>query len=312
VTDANAVLGRVDPDWFAGGTMTLDVEAARAAVGRLADELGLDAAELAEGVCDVANAKMAQAIRTLTVEHGVEPRDFALIAFGGAGAMHAVFIARELGIAEVVIPRFPGAFSAWGMLEADVRRDLTRPYFRPQDALDGADMAATFQALERDALDALAGQGVPGDRRRVEHAVDMRYEGQDYTLTIPLRDAAEPAEPGFLQVIAARYAEAHTSRYGHATPEAPVELVMLRSTGFGSFPRTAARAPRPGDAAAADVRDVIFDGAVHRTPVLRRSALDGEIAGPAIVVEETATTVIPPGCLATVDANGFLVIKVNP
>ncbi|NRQ40194.1 hydantoinase/oxoprolinase family protein [Nonomuraea sp. NN258] len=312
VTDANVVLGRVDPAWFAGGLMTLDVEAAGEAVAMLADELDLDPLRLAEGVCDVANAKMAQAIRTLTVEHGVEPREFALVAFGGAGAMHAVFIARELGISEVVIPRFPGAFSAWGMLEADVRRDLTRPYFRPQDALDGADLAATLRTLESAALDALAGQGVPAERRRVEHALDMRYEGQDYTLTIPLRDAAEPAEPGFLQVVAARYAEAHTSRYGHATPEAPVEFVMLRSTGFGSFPRSAARAPQATEPAAADVRDVIFDGAVHRTPVLRRAGLDGEIAGPAIVVEETATTVIPPGCLATVDANGFLVIKVNP
>ncbi|MET9342471.1 hydantoinase/oxoprolinase family protein [Nonomuraea sp. NPDC003804] len=310
VTDANVVLGRVDPAWFAGGLMRLDVEAAGTAVATLAETLDMDPLQLAEGICDVANAKMAQAIRTLTVEHGVEPREFALVAFGGAGAMHAVFIARELGIGEVVVPRFPGAFSAWGMLEADVRRDLTHPYFRPQDDLDGGDMAARLADLERDALAALDGQGVPSGRRRVEHAVDMRYEGQDYTLTIPLRDAAEPAAPGFLRAVAERYAEAHVSRYGHATPEAPVEFVMLRSTGFGTFPRTAT-APPAGETHPPAVRDVIFDGRVHRTPVLRRSALDGEIEGPAIVVEETATTVIPPGCLAAVDANGFLIIKVT-
>jgi N-methylhydantoinase A len=311
VTDANVALGRVDPAWFAGGLMTLDAEAAGAAVATLAEELRIDPLQLAEGICDVANAKMAQAIRTLTVEHGVEPREFALVAFGGAGAMHAVFIARELGISEVVVPRFPGAFSAWGMLEADVRRDLTHPYFRPQEALNGDDMSGNLVILEREALDALSGQGVPEERRRVEHAVDMRYEGQDYTLTIPLRDAAEPAGPGFLPAIAARYAEAHTSRYGHATPEAPVEFVMLRSTGFGSFPRSAAAVPQAHGEEAAYVRDVIFDGAVHSTPVLRRSSLDGELAGPAIVVEETATTVIPPGCLATVDDNGFLIVKVD-
>ncbi|GAA2207575.1 hydantoinase/oxoprolinase family protein [Nonomuraea monospora] len=311
VTDANVVLGRVDPAWFAGGLMTLDAEAAGAAVAELAGELRLDPLALAEGICDVANAKMAQAIRTLTVEHGVEPREFSLVAFGGAGAMHAVFIARELGISEVVVPRFPGAFSAWGMLEAEVRRDLTHPYFRPQDTLDGADMSGNFVTLEREALDALAGQGVPEERRRVEHSVDLRYEGQDYTLTVPLRDAAEPAEPEFLAEIAARYAEAHTARYGHATPEAPVEFVMLRSTGFGTFPRTAAPAVAAAGREAPDVRDVIFDGAVHRTPVLRRASLDGELAGPAIVVEETATTVIPPGCLATVDDNGFLILKVD-
>ncbi|MBN6058024.1 hydantoinase/oxoprolinase family protein [Nonomuraea sp. RK-328] len=311
VTDANVVLGRVDPEWFAGGLMDLDVEAAEAAVASLAEELALEPPALAEGVCAVANAKMAQAIRTLTVEHGVEPREFSLVAFGGAGAMHAVFIARELGISEVVIPRFPGAFSAWGMLEAEVRRDLTHPYFRPQDVLDGADMADHLAALETQALEALAEQGVPAERRRVEHAVDMRYEGQDYTLTIPLREAGEPAGPGFPAGIAARFAEAHTSRYGHATPEAPVEFVMLRSTGLGSFPRAAAGAPDVTGEAAPAVRDVVFDGAVHRTPVLRRAHLDGELAGPAIVVEETATTVVPPGCLATVDDNGFLIVKVD-
>ncbi|NUW42660.1 hydantoinase/oxoprolinase family protein [Nonomuraea rhodomycinica] len=311
VTDANVVLGRVDPEWFAGGLMDLDVEAAGAAVATLAEKLALDPLDLAEGICAVANAKMAQAIRTLTVEHGVEPREFSLVAFGGAGAMHAVFIARELGISEVVIPRFPGAFSAWGMLEAEVRRDLTHPYFRPQDVLDGADLAGRLAALEAEALEALAEQGVPAERRRVEHAVDMRYEGQDYTLTIPLRDAGEPAAPGFLTEIAARFAEAHTSRYGHATPEAPVEFVMVRSTGLGSFPRAAAGAPDVTGEAAPAVRDVVFDGAVHRTPVLRRAHLDGELTGPAIVVEETATTVVPPGCLATVDDNGFLIVKVD-
>ncbi|MFD0473702.1 hydantoinase/oxoprolinase family protein [Nonomuraea thailandensis] len=280
VTDANVVLGRVDPAWFAGGLMTLDVEAAGIAVAELAGELRIDPLTLAEGICDVANAKMAQAIRTLTVEHGVEPREFALVAFGGAGAMHAAFIARELGISEVVVPRFPGAFSAWGMLEAEVRRDLTHPYFRPQDTLDGPDMSGNLVALERDALDALAGQGVPEERRRVEHAVDMRYEGQDYTLTIPLRDAAEPAEPEFLAEIAARYAEAHTARYGHATPEAPVEFVMLRSTGFGSFPRTAAPAVAASGQEAPDVRDVIFDGAVHRTPCCAAPAWTASWPGP--------------------------------
>ncbi|MCK2216348.1 hydantoinase/oxoprolinase family protein [Actinomadura sp. ATCC 31491] len=312
VTDANVVLGRVDPAWFAGGLMTLDMAAAHRAIGALAAELGMDPLRLAEGVCDVANAKMAQAIRTLTVDHGIEPREFALVAFGGAGAMHAAFIARELGIPEVVVPRFPGAFSAWGMLEADVRRDLTQPYFRPQDTLDGADMSGNLVMLEREALAALAAQGVPEERRRVEHAADLRYEGQDYTLTVPLRDAAEPAEPGFLTALAARYADAHTARYGHATPEAPVEVVMLRSTGLGSFPRAAAPAPPPEpEQAAPVVRDVIFDGVAHPTPVLRRSSLDGALAGPAVIVEETATTVVPPGCLATVGAGGFLIVKVE-
>src|SRR5579864_1333638 len=141
VTDANVVLGRVDPAWFAGGQMTLDVEAAHRAVGELALELGLETIELAEGICDVINAKMAQAIRTLTVEQGIEPRDFALVAFGGAGPMHAAFLARELGIGEVIVPRLAGAFSAWGMLETELRRDFTRPFFRRASDADLAELS---------------------------------------------------------------------------------------------------------------------------------------------------------------------------
>lgn len=310
VTDANVVLGRVDPAWFAGGLMELDVAAAHAAVAGLAGVLSLDPLELAEGICAVANAKMAQAIRTLTVEHGIEPGEFSLVAFGGAGPMHAVFLARELGIDEVVIPRFAGAFSAWGMLEADVRRDLTEPHFRAQQDIDGAEMAATLARLEQAAVDELAAQNVPADRRRVEHTVDMRYEGQDYTLTVALTSAAEPARPGFLLELAARFAAAHQARYGHATPEAPVELVMLRTTGFGSFPRIQAAAPATEERAQ-DVREVVFDGVPHRTPVLRRDGVPNQLTGPAIVVEETATTVLPPDCMSTVDRNGFLIVKVG-
>lgn len=310
VTDANVVLGRMDPAWFAGGLMSLNARAAGTAVSNLARELRLETRQIAEGICSMANAKMAQAIRTLTVEHGVEPRDFALFAFGGAGAMHAVFIARELGISEVVVPRFPGAFSAWGMLEADVRRDLTHPYFRAGEDLNCADMAARLLELEARTLDALTGQNIEASQMCVEHAVDMRYEGQDHALTVPLDSADEPCVPGFAERIATRHAEEYLRRYGHAAPEAPVEFVMLRSTGFGTFPRVSAVLDEPCDEARI-VRDVIFDGEVHPTPILRRSGLRGELTGPAIVVEETATTVIPPGCLASVDDNGFLIIKVG-
>ncbi|MFF1593965.1 hydantoinase/oxoprolinase family protein [Streptomyces sp. NPDC058286] len=315
VTDANAVLGRVDPEWFAGGHMTLDVTAARRVVGALADELDLDALELASGICSVANAKMAQAIRTLTVEHGLEPREFVLFAFGGAGPMHAVEIARELGVEEIVVPRFPGAFSAWGMLGTEVRRDLTRQFFTPGDALDGTAMAEALARLETDGLAVLGEQQVPAERRRVEHAVDMRYEGQDYTLTVPLEGADEPAGERFLTSVAARFAALHERRYGHATPEAPVEFVTLRTTALGALPplEATAFAPEPGEAPAARTKPVVFDGAAHDTPVLRREhlAAGAHLAGPAIIVEATSTTVVPPDATVTVDANGFLVIKLG-
>ncbi len=308
VTDANLVLGRVDPDGFAGGSLDLDTEAAHRAVAGLAGQLSMAPAELAEGICRVANAKMAQAIRTLTVEHGIEPREFALIAFGGAGPMHAAAIAAELDIGEVAVPRFPGAFSAWGMLEADVRRDLTDPFFRTQDEFDGEAMSEALDALEIQVIGALTEQGIPASRRRVTHAVDMRYSGQDYTLTVDLLNAHEPEAPAFLSDIAKRFAEAHERRYGHSSPETPVEFVTLRTTGLGTMPKRSARhTPRPG--ADPVVRPVVFDGRTYQTPVLWRDSLDAEVPGPAIIVEDTATTVVPPGSRCTVDAHGFLLIK---
>ncbi|MGW3564184.1 hydantoinase/oxoprolinase family protein [Streptomyces sp. NPDC000941] len=316
VTDANAVLGRVDPEWFAGGQMTLDIAAAHRAVGELAGQLGLSTLELANGICEVANAKMAQAIRTLTVEHGLEPAQFTLLAFGGAGPMHAVDIARELGVEEVVIPRFPGAFSAWGMLGSEVRRDFTRQFFTPGDTLDGAAMADGLGGLAGEALDALGEQGVHTDRRRVEHAVDMRYEGQDYTLTVPLEAADEPLREDFLTRVADRFATLHERRYGHAMPGAPVEFVALRTTALGALPDTAAApyAARPGeDPWAGRVGPVVFGDMSYETPVLRREhlAAGDQFAGPAIVVEATSTTVVPPDATVTVDAGGFLVIKLG-
>src|SRR6478609_1046076 len=152
VTDANLVLGRIDPTGFAGGQMTLDTEAAIKAVDRVGTEFDLDTLNMAEGICDVANSKMAQAIRTITVSRGIEPRDSALVAFGGAGPMHAVFLARELGISETIVPRFPGAFSAWGMLQTRVRRDFSQPYFRLDADLNGAEMAAALAHMRDNGL----------------------------------------------------------------------------------------------------------------------------------------------------------------
>jgi N-methylhydantoinase A len=316
VTDANVVLGRVDPDWFAGGHMSLDVDAAHRAVASLATELGMDRLDLAAGICDVANAKMAQAIRTLTVEHGLEPREFTLLAFGGAGPMHAVEIARELGVAEVVVPRFPGAFSAWGMLGTEVRRDLTRQFFTPGADLDREAMAAALAELEAACRSELAEQGVEAADCRVEHAVDMRYEGQDYTLTVPLRGADEPGDADFAAVVAARFAGLHERRYGHATPEAPVEFVTVRTTGLGGRPDAAARAYAPEGTEAealAPVKSVTFGGRGYDTLVLRRERLAAGqfLAGPAVIVEATSTTVVPPDATVTVDDHGFLVIKIG-
>jgi N-methylhydantoinase A len=315
VTDANVVLGRVDPAWFAGGQMTLDVEAAHHAVGELALELGLETVELAEGICDVINAKMAQAIRTLTVEKGIEPRDFALVAFGGAGAMHAAFLARELEIPEVIVPRFPGAFSAWGMLETEIRTDFSRAYFSPLSDLDDEGLASAVEAQEREAVEALAEEGIERGRERIEHALDIRYVGQEYTLTIPLLSAAEPRGPSFHDDLARRFDEAHDQSFGHANPGAPVELVALRSTGLGDLGRVQPqRLERDAGAAYAyEERPIVFGRLERSARIVRRDALvpGGVVDGPAVIVEATATTVVPPGSTLQVDDFGHLSILVG-
>ncbi|MFF3494623.1 hydantoinase/oxoprolinase family protein [Streptomyces sp. NPDC002795] len=312
VTDANLVLGRVDPDWFAGGQINLDLERAKTAVAALGEQLGLDVVQAAEGICSVANAKMAQAIRTITVSRGIEPREFALVAFGGAGPMHAVFLAEELGITDVVVPRFPGAFSAWGMLQTEIRKDFSEPYFFVDTDLDRTDMAAQFASLHRDAIAALSGEGVPEERRRAVHAVDVRYVEQEYTLTVPMESADEPLREDFLEVIAQRFGAQHESRYGHANLGAPIEFVTLRTTAFGDLGRaeTERIAPAPQQEFAHQVRGVVFDRTEQETLFVRRDDLlpGHTFAGPAIVVESTATTVVPPGHQVTADETGSLVV----
>ena len=314
VTDANLVLGRIDPESFAGGRMTLDAAAARDAVARLGEELGLGVPELAEGIVSVINAKMAQAIRTLTVEQGIEPRDFALVAFGGAGPMHAVFLARELGIGEVIVPRLAGAFSAWGMLETELRRDFTRPFFRRASDADLAELAQICVQTAAEGREALEAEGVPAADCRVEHSVDMRYEAQEYTLAIPIDRPDSPTEPGFVETMVQRFNEAHDFRYGHSNPGAPVEFVSVRAAAFGDLGHAE---PEELSAAGAPegtrTRDVRFEGAELPTTIFAREELpvNTTLEGPLVVDEATATTVVPPGCTLSVDRYGSLIISIG-
>jgi N-methylhydantoinase A len=316
VTDANVVLGRVDPSWFAGGQMTLDVDAAQRAVSALGDTLGLGTRELADGICAVANAKMAQAIRTLTVEKGIAPSDFALVAFGGAGPMHAAFLAAELEIPETIVPRFPGAFSAWGMLETEIRKDFARSFVQTLPALDGEALADALQEQEDEAFAALEGEGIDRATGRIEHHVDLRYIGQEYTLTIPVLTAAEPRGAAFRADLQARFDTTHESRFGHANPGAPIEFVAARSTGLGDLGRiepAALEADGGGDFPVQRT-PVVFGGELLDTAVVRRDDLPVGVAidGPVVVVESTATTVVPPGQRLTVDAFGALVLQTDP
>jgi N-methylhydantoinase A len=314
VTDANVVLGRVDPSWFAGGRMTLDVEASRRAVAALGETFGLSTETLAEGICDVVNAKMAQAIRTLTVEKGIEPRDFSLVAFGGAGAMHAVFLARELEIGEVIVPPLPGAFSAWGMLETELRKDFSLSFYASFERSERAELVKHLEEMEADGRANLREQGVAEGAIRVEHAMDLRYEGQEYTLVVPLRSVEEVRDDQFVELVGDRFHATHHRRFGHANPGAPMEIVVLRTTVFGDLGR-----PEPVPQAAedgswpSDRREVVFNQERHSTEIVHRLDLPigAWLEGPVIVAEETATTVLPPGASLRVNSLGAIIIDVG-
>jgi N-methylhydantoinase A len=308
VTDANAVLGRIDPDYFLDGEMTLDVEAAEHAIDRVAGPLGMSRLDAAEGILAIINAKMADALRTMTVQQGIDPRSFSLVAFGGAGPMHAIALAQELGITDVVVPWASGAFSAWGMLHTELRRDLVRSHYRPPTAIDGAELEAVFAELaaEGDAL--LASDGVPAGRRRFHRQVDMRYTGQEYTITVDAPDDAADVD-----TLVARFHDDYKVRYGHSTPGAPVDLVAARlaASGVNEWPM-AAGAPETHDGATARrSRAVVFDGQPSDAAVVhRREIVDGAVVdGPAIVEEPTSTTVVPPGWRVVLGPANALVIS---
>lgn len=199
------------------------------------------------------------------------------------------------------------------MLQTRIRKDFTEPYFFLDADLDGADLTAVLRRLEEQALSTLGEEGVPEGQRSVAHSVDIRYEAQEYTLTVPITDAADPSTPDFLKVVAERFAEMHHSRYGHANPGAPIEFVTVRTAAFGDLGR-----PEPQKWPHAEkpefpheVKQVVFGGTPCDTTVVRRDDLlaGHTFAGPGVVVEDTATTVVPPGYSVSVDEIGSLIIR---
>ncbi len=317
VTDANLYLGRIDPGYFLGGNLTLDIAAAQQALEDLGRRLGLDGERLALGIIEVINAKMSQAIRTLTVERGIEPREFSLVAFGGAGPMHAVALAQELGITEVIVPPDPGGFSAWGMLQSAVRQDFSEAFFRDFADLDTTEVETRFASLGENAVSSLLGEGVDHDRISLVRRLDMRYQGQEHTLTVTLPNGASPSPEGHLDALRRRFEDTYRARYGHSNPDAALETVNLRLTALGDVGRPLLqpnyRPDHPSDAPSKTTPVLFATGSYPTARFHRESLVPGHaIAGPAIVEEATATTVIPPEGTATIDEYGCLVIKAPP
>jgi N-methylhydantoinase A len=306
VTDANLFLGRLDPGYFLGGRMTLDTEAAARALRSVAAQIDLDDGVFAEGMLSIVNANMADAMRTITVKQGIDPREYSLVAFGGAGPMHAVWLAEELDIGEVIVPWSPGTFSAWGMLQTDMRHDLTRTYYRPLAEADPAEVLTAFRELEREGAQLLHEQDVTDADVYFARSADMRYVGQEYSVTVPIGVEID------VDVIDGAFHDAHRVRYGHSTPGAPVELVNLRVAAMGRIAADAVpfRPPGTEEDPLLGRRPVTFGGQAHDTgAVLRPRLVPGaSFAGPLVVEDETATTVVPPGYRMTVDDFGNLLI----
>ncbi|PJF40515.1 MAG: hydantoinase/oxoprolinase family protein [Chloroflexi bacterium] len=309
VTDANLFLGRIGKEARLGGWMALDEAAAESAIHSVAEQLGLSDVELAEGILSIINAKMADAIRTITIQVGIDPRNLSLVAFGGAGSMHAVWLARELDIKEIIVPWSPGTFSAWGMLQTDIRRDLTANFFHPVAETDSSAIAEVFERLVSEGKALLVEEEVPEDDMYFTMSADMRYIGQEYFVTIPIR------EPFDIETIDREFHDAYKVRYGHSTPGAPLEFVNLRLAAFGRL-KSEIMGFQPkenvGDAVTGK-RDVIFDGKRLETVILNRDAMPiGEqYHGPHIVEEDSATTVVPPGYTTHVDEFGNMIIMRN-
>jgi N-methylhydantoinase A len=307
VTDANLFLGRLDPAYFLGGRMALDAPAAQRAIHEMAQELGLDDVTFAEGVLSIINARMADAMRTITVRQGIDPRDFSLVAFGGAGPMHAVALAEELEIREVIVPSSPGTFSAWGMLQTDMRHDLTQAFYHPLSGVANEHVQQVFADLEEQGRTVLRDEHVPEEAMYFLRSADMRYIGQEYAVNVPVgRDVA-------IEEIERSFHDGHQTRYGHSTPGTPVEFVNLRVAAMGVLEHEVVgfEAPEAGQDPDMGTRPVIFGGRTHETTILLRKRLEpgAHVRGPLIVEEDTATTVVPPDYAAHVDQLGNILIS---
>jgi N-methylhydantoinase A len=316
VTDANLVLGRLAADRFLGGEMRLDLEAAqRALTERVAKPLGMDVTAAADGILRIAATAMSYAVKGVTTERGLDAGDFALVAYGGAGPLHAVQIAREIGIRTVIVPTAPGVFSAFGMLFSDLRYDFVRTWFTRLEDAPFAAIERVYRDLERQGRAAIAGTSVKPQKVTLKRAADMRYVGQEHAVTVDL--PLKVFERQDRRAIKRLFDAMHELRYGTSAPDERAEIVSLRSTVTGvtrkpPHERVARGGRAPDKAAFTGRRPVYLDGKFHPTPTYARGALTAgnRISGPALIEEHAATTVLLPGDRLEVDGYGHLMIKV--
>ena len=307
VTDANLVLGRLDPDYFLGGLMQLDMPATEAAMAAsVATPLGLSIQAAAQGILTVTNANLGAAVRLSLFEKGLDPREFALLSFGGAGGLHATDVAAEMGIREVIFPVEPGTLSAYGILYSDLVQDLARSRVIPAREAHLADILAMAETLRAEADAALAQDGVAAGAREVAIAADMRYHGQAFELLVPWPELPD------LGALCRRFHAMHKQRFSYADEAEAVEIVTLRAIATGRLPKPATQQAAPADRPARKGSRRVFDaGAWQAVPVWDRAALTeaDRIDGPAIVEEAFATHWIGRGWTAALGATGALIAR---
>ncbi len=318
ITDANLVLGRLRPDHFLGGEMSLDVEAARQAIKqKCADPLGMEEVEVAHGIVEIANAAMVNALRMVSVQRGYDPRDFVLVAFGGAGPVHANRLASETEMPTTIIPMSPGTTSALGLLVTDLKHDYSTTMIERVDRLDLGAVIRVYEELEGQGRETLEREGIPKAEMDFRWQVDIRYVGQSYELTIPL--PGNRIDSAMLEQVLSRFHQEHDRAYGFSTPGEAVEFVSLRLTAIGQIikPKLRELERSDGNLAAALIssRSVYFaeHGGYLDCPIYDRYKLAAGhlLKGPAIVTELDSTTVIHPGYRAEVDRYGNLVMTLD-
>ena len=316
VTDANLFLGRIAATQFLGGAMSLDADKTSTHIEKFAAQLGIPPLQAADGILKVANAAMERAIKVISVERGFDTRDFTLVSFGGAGGLHAAFMAENLGIETILIPPNGGLLSAYGMLFADVVKDYSQTVLLKFETGDGVlleTLNAGFDELLTRAENEMKGEGFTPDQLKIKHALDMRYEGQSYELNISyLTETGVSSRE--TQVLIQKFHAAHEQRFGYARTDAPVEIVNLRLTATGETDKPSIRPLPIADADPSEAftlqNPVIFEGEALPTNFYRREMLQpgNQITGPAILTEFSATTVIPPNFAAVVDAFQNLIL----
>lgn len=315
VTDANVVLGTLHPTHLLGGRMPIRRDLALAAIDKLAARIGMDRMATAQGIISVVTANMAKAIRVISVQRGHDPRDYTLVAFGGAGPLHAARLARELEIARILVPRSPGILCAMGLLLTDLRADFASTRLATLDEAALPVMETAFAALARQAESWFEEEHIAAPARHIHRTVDMRYAGQNYELPVALPDGA--FTPATLHALRAGFEAAHRRQYGFVAEEEPIQLVTYRVEATGRVAK-AAFAPRPEagpdpSAALIGTREVWLPeaGGLTRVPVYDRERLEpgNRITGPAIVEQMDATTVILPGMSGRVEPYLNLILE---